>query len=208
MIEWFDGVLDDHPNHLAAVTTYEFINGQANIVTPVLRSAIANHCNVIMVHSGHWSAGPAPGQFDDGCGRSVHRLVTNYQGYPRAAKPGLRTIDIGPITARAESVVYSPWLDEYATSPAEALTMELAPLDSVAGDALCDGTVDSIDADAMLAYLIGSRAGRTGCPIALESEMTGADVTADSQVEVSDAWALASCLAGRANPYCPNLAGG
>jgi len=207
VLDWVDTVLGDHPDHLAFVTTHEFTFPLGFVLIPELQQVVQDNCNVVAVFSGH-HRGVGRGEFDDSCGRSVHHLVTNYQHFPDGGQGFLRTVDIDPLTLQADFQVYSPWLDEFRTDPAENFTAALAPLVPIPGDVTCDRVLNVSDALVIAQHAVGVRTTHNSCPLpnaTTDLNLSAADANNDGVINVSDALLVAQCVVATPNVLCPEL---
>lgn len=206
VLAWFDEVLTNHPDHLVFVTTHEFTDGNGSVRIPVLQDAVAEHCNVVAVFSGHRPGEAARGTFDDDCGRTVHHVLTNYQFIDNGGDGFLRTIDIDPLTLAADFAVYSPTLGQSRAGVDEAFTADLAKLIPVEGDVNCDRKTDIVDALVIAQYSVANRSNHGTCPLAVgatQLDATSGDRNGDDQVNIVDALLIAQCDVGIANVSCP-----
>lgn len=206
VLDWADGVLGAHPDHLAFVTTHEFTAPDDSIAIPRLSAVLSEHCTVAAVFSGH-RFGAGTGEFTDRCGRSIRHLLTNYQGTTDGGQGFLRTVDIDPYTLEASFAVYSPTLDAFRTEPAEQFTDSLSPLIPVVGDVNCDRVADVIDALFITQYEVDVRTdARVSCPLpSPRSQLNVAtgDFNNDGDVNVIDALQITQCEVGVPNSVCP-----
>jgi len=206
VLAWAAQVLQDHPDHLVFVTTHEFTEGDGSVRKPALQAVVQDSCNVVAMFSGHRLAGAAAGSFIDACGRTVHHVLTNYQGFANGGNGYLRTVEIDRLTLDAEFQVYSPSLDVNRTGPAEQFTAPLAPLELVAGDASCNRQLTVADALFVAQYAVGLRTGRVTCPLPdpmTNANIASADVNNNGVISVADALFIAQCSVGLPNVACP-----
>ncbi len=208
VVEWLDEVLRAHPDHLAFITTHEFTGSTGAVRLPEVRDAIADHCNVAMVLSGHRPGEAARGSFVDDCDRTVHHLLTNYQFIDNGGDGYLRTLDIDPFGLEVVSAVYSPTLESFRTGVDEAFTITLSPLAPVKGDADCTRGRSIVDALVIAQYTVGSRSGHAACPLpnpASELFTPGADIDGNGEVTIVDALFVAQCEVAIPNIGCPDI---
>lgn len=208
VLDWADGVLDGHPDHLVFVTTHEFTNNDGTVLYPELQAVLQDSCNVVAVFSGHRVAGSAAGSFEDSCDRTIHHVLTNYQTFANGGQGYLRTVQIDRLTLEAQFQVYSPTLDEFRTAATERFTAQLAPLPLVAGDASCDRRVSIADALYVAQVAVGNRAERATCPLpapTADANTVSADANGDGEVTLFDALLIAQCGAGLPNVLCPEV---
>ncbi len=112
-LDWARQVLDDHPNHMAFVTTHEFAGADGNVLQTRLQDEVlAPTCNVIAVFSGHIHA-QSRGSFNDECGRPVPHMLSNYQHWADGGLGFLRTVEVDTASMVLDVRTYSPTLDRF-----------------------------------------------------------------------------------------------
>ena len=206
VLEWADQVLAEHQNHLVFVTTHEFTASDGSLVIPALRNTLQDHCNVVAVFSGHRAGETGRGTFDDGCGRTIHHVLTNYQFLEDGGRGFLRLVTVDPTDLRADFSVYSPLLDTFRTGTDEEFTVPLAPIVPVLGDVSCDGELTVFDAVFIAKFITGERTAAVGCPLTdpnAQLNADRADANGDGVVNVLDAVTISQCVARVPNQLCP-----
>ena len=201
---WVKQVLEDHPSHLAFVTTHEFTHPDGSVIMPELQTVVEGVCNVAAVFSGH-RFGAAHGTVNDRCGRPVLHVLTNYQNIENGGNGFLRVLEIDPSTLATALSVYSPALDQNLVGPAEDFSYGLAA-PHLLGDVSCDGAVGLSDAFMILQFSVGLRTDSGGCPLVdqtAELFVDVGDVNGDAAADIGDAFLILQCSVGLTNPFCP-----
>jgi hypothetical protein len=137
VLDWADGVLAAHPEHLAIVATHAYLYSDDNRYgakdapeqmwgpksyglgsldvadgQEIWDALVSRHAGVVAVLCGH--------TLNDGLGQAVsqgagevHEILANYQMYAQGGEGYLRLMHFDTATGKVNVTTYSPWLDAF-----------------------------------------------------------------------------------------------
>lgn len=141
VLDWADGVLAAHPEHLAIVATHAYLysdnhrygakDAPMQLWSPksyglgsidvadgqeIWDALVSRHAGVVAVLCGH--------TLNDGLGRAlsqgageVHEILANYQMHDQGGEGYLRLMQFDIVTGKVNVTTYSPWLDAFKRDP-------------------------------------------------------------------------------------------
>jgi len=115
---------------------------------------------------------------------------------------GLVSMGFGPAEVQAQTSSTAYGFGAYGVGPYSGTQQ----LQTALGDANCDGTVNSVDALAILQHDIGRRTDAGSCPLtdsARQLHLDMGDVDDNGSTEAVDALFILQCDIGRENVFCP-----
>ncbi len=120
VLDWADGVLAAHPGHRAIVVTHYAGSDRTPSSFSPQGSAIFNglkaNTNFFLMLGGHVASNGGEGSRSDTyLGRTIHTLISDFQGWMNGGNGFLRLMYFSPSNNTVTIRTYSPWLNEYRT---------------------------------------------------------------------------------------------
>ncbi len=136
-LEWVDGVLDDHADRRAILSSHHLLcpttacpDNSSDWSSQGLATydKVKDNENLFLMITGHSSSSLfQPRRTDTFGGHTVHTFLANYQrGEPCPLRCGngfLRILNFSPANNEIQLTTYSPWLDEYKTDDDHQFTL-------------------------------------------------------------------------------------
>jgi hypothetical protein len=116
VLTWADGVLAANPNRLGIVVSHSLISAGGAWMTGGQETydALKDRPNLILMVCGHY-AEPEARRTDVFEGRTVHTLLSDYQGYPSGGNGYLRIMEFVPAFNTVRVRTYSPYTNQWET---------------------------------------------------------------------------------------------
>lgn len=172
-LDWAASLLAAHPDRDVIVVTHSFMYSDGTRVKRCDEAAaeaygvgddhdgnelweqfLIGQPRVFLVLSGHIVTGKGVGRRVD-IGRNgnvVHQVLSNYQSWPQGGKGYLRILSFYPSRKEIKVRTYSPYLQEYLTSPEHELTLEYSRVTAEQG--LLQGQVRAPDCGPLAGALV------------------------------------------------------
>ena len=133
VLDWADSLLSAYPGKKVIVVTHSFEGADGfrvdtcdnsdmsaangNMPEIVWEKMLKWHSNVVLVVSGHLTAGATAHRTDLGVyGNTVNQIFTNFQNWPNGGNGYLRVLTFHPASNSISVSTYSPWLDASLTT--------------------------------------------------------------------------------------------
>ncbi|MGC3960011.1 MAG: Ig-like domain-containing protein [Verrucomicrobiota bacterium] len=125
VLAWADNLLKTYPNHRAIVTSHWIVNTGFDATFSAQGQAIyntlKNNPNFFLMLCGHIAGeGQRSDVFE---GRTVHSILTDYQGRTNGGNGWLRYYTFSPSNNVIRAFTYSPWLDQTETDADSQFTL-------------------------------------------------------------------------------------
>ena len=112
LFDWASGVLTDHSDRVALLSTHYAGNACSGAVNSWVEKLITDHCNLLLVFGGHVTGCGAERSVgvNNSCGEEAHVLVSNYQIRENGGDGWLRYYTFHPDEGTVCARTYSPTL--------------------------------------------------------------------------------------------------
>ncbi len=133
-LEWANGVIAAHRDRQVIIATHSYLHREgrspqkvkeisSNSGQDLWEKLVRKHENIFMVVCGHISGWRRQTSTND-AGLPVHEIMFDYQSHPNGGDGWLVTMRFVPAENRIDVMPYSPTLNKYNTTPAQAFTLD------------------------------------------------------------------------------------
>lgn len=148
VVEWVDGVLEDHLDHEVILVTHSYLDEIGEWIDletdrdateprpppqvyhdgeDLWNALVSQYASIRLVLCGHVTGDGAGRRVDLVEGRAVHQVLANFQMRRDAGEGWLRILEFLPDGRTIQVHTYSPWLDEFMTGPQQQFKLDLGP---------------------------------------------------------------------------------